>query len=143
MTTTTNVAQVKLNVMNQSQYDSATKNPTELYMVTDAQLSYTDLTDKPTIPTVTDTYSSTSSDGMSGKAVASALGSYVPTTRKVNNKALSSDITLSASDVGALPSSTVIPTITDTYSATSSNGMSGKAVASAISNKADKATSLS
>ena len=36
-----------------------------------------------------------------------------------------------------------IPTITDTYSATSSNGMSGKAVASAISNKADKATSLS
>ena len=174
------------------------------------------------IPTVTDTYSSTSSDGMSGKAVASALGSYVPMTRKVNNKALSSDITLSASDVGAaatshnqaantinamtgynksagtatgivatdtlnvalakieqvldtkqgggsyvptsrkinnkdlssditltasdvgaLPSSTVIPTITDTYSATSSNGMSGKAVASAISNKADKATSLS
>ena len=36
-----------------------------------------------------------------------------------------------------------IPVITDTYSATSSNGMSGKAVASAISNKADKATSLS
>lgn len=28
---------------------------------------------------------------------------YVPNTRKVNNKALSSDITLSASDVGALP----------------------------------------
>lgn len=36
-----------------------------------------------------------------------------------------------------------IPTIIDTYSATSSDGMSGKAVASAISNKADKATSLS
>jgi len=64
------------------------------------------------IPTITDTYSGTSSDGMSGKAVASALGSYVPTTRKVNNKALSADITLSASDVGALPSSTVIPTVT-------------------------------
>ena len=30
------------------------------------------------------------------------LTGYVPTTRKVNNKALSSDITLSASDVGAL-----------------------------------------
>ena len=180
------------------------------------------LPDSTVIPTITDTYSSTSSDGMSGKAVASALGSYVPTTRKVNNKVLSSDITLTASDVGAattshnqasntinamtgydksagtatgiiatdtlnvalakieqvldtkqgggsyvstsrkinnkelssditltasdvgaLPSSTVIPTITDTYSSTSSNGMSGKAVASAISNKADKATSLS
>ena len=33
----------------------------------------------------------------------------VPTTRKVNNKPLSSDITLTASDVGALPSSTHIP----------------------------------
>lgn len=32
----------------------------------------------PTIPTITDTYSSTSSNGMSGKAVASALGSYLP-----------------------------------------------------------------
>lgn len=32
----------------------------------------------PIIPTITDTYSSTSSNGMSGKAVASALGSYLP-----------------------------------------------------------------
>lgn len=56
----------------------------------------------------------------------------VPTSRTVNGKALSSNITLSASDVSALPSSTVIPTITDTYSGTSSNGMSGKAVKSAI-----------
>lgn len=46
-------------------------------------------------------------------------------------------VVLAASDVGALPSSTVIPTITDTYSATSSDGMSGKAVASAISTKAN------
>lgn len=42
--------------------------------------SYNDLLDKPTIPT-----------------------DYVPNTRKVNNKALSSDITLGPSDVGALP----------------------------------------
>lgn len=34
---------------------------------------------------------------------------FVPTTRKVNNKALSADISLTASDVGALPSSTTIP----------------------------------
>ena len=38
MTTTTNVPQVKMNIMTQSQYNSATKNPTELYMVTDAEL---------------------------------------------------------------------------------------------------------
>ena len=42
--------------------------------------NYNDLLNKPTIPT-----------------------DYVPNTRKVNNKALSSDITLGASDVGALP----------------------------------------
>lgn len=64
----------------------------------------------------------------------------VPTTRTVNGKALSSNITLTASDVSALPSSTVIPTITDTYSATSTDGMSGKAVASAISGKADSSS---
>ena len=35
MTITTNVAQVKLNIMTESQYNSATKNANELYMVTD------------------------------------------------------------------------------------------------------------
>jgi len=69
MTTTTNVEQVKLNVMTQAQYDSATKSSTELYMVTDAKIStsdimglatvatsgsYNDLSNKPTIPTVND-----------------------------------------------------------------------------------------
>ena len=38
-----------------------------------------------------------------------ALGAYVPKTTKVNNKALSGDIELSASDVGALPSSYTPP----------------------------------
>ena len=51
--------------------------------------------------------------------------SRVPTTRKVNNKALSADITLTAADVGALPSDTVIPTVgtlnTDNTSAQSVN----------------------
>ena len=36
----------------------------------------------------------------------------VPTSRKVNGKILYNDITLTAADVGALPSSTVIPTYT-------------------------------
>ena len=37
---------------------------------------------------------------LSGKADASALSGYVPTSRKVNGHALSSDVTVSASDVG-------------------------------------------
>ena len=34
---------------------------------------------------------------------------YVPTTRKINNKALTNDIDLTAEDVGALPNNTKIP----------------------------------
>ena len=77
--TTTNVAQVKLNVMNQSQYNSATKNPTELYMVTDAQLSYTDLTDK---PVVDQTYSGVSTNAQSGVAVKSAIDAAISSVYK-------------------------------------------------------------
>lgn len=36
---------------------------------------------------------------------------YVPKTRLVNGKALTTDIELTAEDVGALPSSTIIPTV--------------------------------
>lgn len=38
-------------------------------------------------------------------------GRYVPLTRKINGKSLSSDITLTYADVGALPDTTVIPTV--------------------------------
>lgn len=47
---------------------------------------------------------------------------FVPQTRTVNNKALSSDITLTAGDVGALPSSTVIPTVNDSTVTIQKNG---------------------
>lgn len=40
-----------------------------------------------------------------------ADGRFVPQTRTINGKDLSNNITLTASDVGALPSSTVIPTV--------------------------------
>lgn len=50
---------------------------------------------------VDDTLSSTSINPVQNKAVNSALSGKVPTTRTVNGKALSSNITLSASDVGA------------------------------------------
>lgn len=110
--------------------------------------SYNDLTDTPTIPskvsdlendsgfitgyTETDPTVPSWAKQVSKPSYTAGEVGAVPTTRTVNGKALSSDITLSASDVSALPSSTVIPTITDTYSGTSSNGMSGKAVKSAI-----------
>ena len=52
--------------------------------------------------TVVDTaLSSSSTNPVQNKVVNSALSGKVPTTRKVNGKALSADITLSASDVSA------------------------------------------
>lgn len=58
---------------------------------------YSDLLGLPVIPTLT---SQLTND--SGFTTAAAVGSsYVPLTRTVNSKALSSDIVLSASDVGA------------------------------------------
>lgn len=42
-----------------------------------------------------------------------AQSEFVPNTRTVNGQALSDDITLTASDVKALPDSTVIPTVND------------------------------
>lgn len=62
-------------------------------------------------------------------AVQTSLGkadAAVPNTRKVNNKALSSDITLSASDVGALPDTTVIPDISGKANLTGGNTFTGK-----------------
>lgn len=63
---------------------------------------YSDLTGAPTIPTVTDTYNSGSSNAMSGKAVAQAISS--------------------------IPQVTVV----DTFSSTSSNAISGIGVNAAI-----------
>lgn len=47
--------------------------------------------------------SSTSTNPVQNKVVNSALGGKVPTSRKVNGKALTGDITLSANDVKAIP----------------------------------------
>lgn len=47
---------------------------------------------------------------------------FTPMTRTVNGKALSSDITLTAADVHALPDSTVIPTVNDATLTIQKNG---------------------
>lgn len=54
--------------------------------------------------TVDSALSSSSTNPVQNKVVNTALSGKVPTTRKVNNKALSADITLAAGDVGAIPS---------------------------------------
>lgn len=54
--------------------------------------------------------------------IASLQTNKVPTTRTVNGKALSSDITLTASDVGALPDNTVIPTVNNATLTIQKNG---------------------
>ena len=89
------------------------------------------------IPTVDQTYSASSTNAQSGTAVAGAISNAVPNSRKINGKALSTDITLTASDVGALPANTPIPNVDQTYNATSTNAQSGIAVAGALSNKQD------
>lgn len=55
--------------------------------------------------TVDDTLSTTSTNPVQNKVVKTELDSKVPSTRTVNGKALSSNITLSADDVGAIPAS--------------------------------------
>lgn len=97
---------------------------------------------------------------------AATLANYVKTTRKINNKALSSNISLTASDVGALPSTTTalknphaltftgavtgsydgsaaksvaIPSVDSSLSSTSTNAIQNKAVNTALSGKASTA----
>ena len=64
------------------------------------------------------------------------VGNYVPTTRKVNNKPLSADITLSASDVGAAAASH-----THNYAGSSSAGGAANSVASSLTLKLNGGTS--
>lgn len=53
MPTTTNVKQVKVNIMTKAQAEQATISPNEFYAITDAAISYNDLEDKPTIGNAT------------------------------------------------------------------------------------------
>ena len=72
------------------------------------------------------------------KADKTQLANYVPNTRTVNGKQLSTDITLSASDVGALPDSTHIPddvTVDAALSDTSENPVQNKIIKAALDGK--------
>ena len=58
--------------------------------------------------TVDSALSSSSTNPVQNKVIYDALALKVPTSRTVNGKALSSDITLSSSDVGAVPTSRTV-----------------------------------
>ena len=64
---------------------------------------------------------------------------FVPYSRKVNNKPLSNDITLSASDVGAMPVGTFIPALANNLTTTVANyaldARQGKVLSDLISQK--------
>ena len=94
-------------------------------------------------------------NGTVSKATADANGNTIMTTyatkTELAGKAnaththVSSEVTglatvATSGSYADLSNKPTIPTVTDTYSATSTNAMSGKAVASAISNKMDKVT---
>ena len=66
-----------------------------------ATLSHSHKLSEITDYTVDSSLSSTSTNPVQNKAVNSALSGKVPTSRKINGKALTGDVTLSASDVGA------------------------------------------
>ena len=68
--------------------------------------------------TVDSSMSSTSTNPVQNKVVNTALSGKVPTTRKVNGKALSADITLSAADVGADASGSANTALTNAQSYT-------------------------
>ena len=82
--------------------------------------SYNDLSSKPTIPTVTDTYSGTSSDGMSGKAVKSAIDALDVSDSAVSGQYVS-QVTQTDGKISvtraSLPS---VPTISTEHSGTAS-----------------------
>ena len=84
----------------------------------------------------------------SGFITSSGVGSsFVPVTRKVNNKQLNTDITLTASDVGALPDTTVIPTKTsqltnDNEFITSSGSITGNAATATTADKVKNALTV-
>ena len=61
---------------------------------------------------------------------------YVPTTRKVNNKALSADITLSASDVGAVADANYVHT-DNNYTSTEKSKLAGIASGAEVNVQAD------
>lgn len=110
MTTTTDVSQLVIHKLTKQQYEGLTPNPNELYMVTDEDISYNDLTDKPTIPTTTDSVTSGSTAALTSGGAYTALSGKqdtLPTQSGNSGKFLTTNgSALSWGTVEALPSQT-------------------------------------
>lgn len=139
MSTTTDLATLKINYLTQAQYEEAISqgivNENELYLtpatgsgVTDVEVDGVSVVTggvaEITMPTVPTKVSDLTNDsGFLTTAVTSFNGNTGAVT-------YTAPVTSVNGNTGAVTIS--VPTITDTYSGTSSNGMSGKAVKSAI-----------
>ncbi len=88
------------------------------------------LPDTTVIPTVTDTYSSTSSNAMSGKAVNAALQTLDSSISATSNQAISA-ITITDGKITS-SSKISVPTVTSTYSSTGTTAITGTGVAAAL-----------
>lgn len=99
-TTDTDVSQLVINKLTKAQYDDiTTPSNTELYFVDDGKTyattdmlatvatsgSYTDLTNKPTIPTVDAALSSTSTNPVQNKVIYDAIGNVESILQTLNN----------------------------------------------------------
>lgn len=79
--------------------------------------------------------------GADGKVPQEQLPEFVPSTRKINNKALSSDVTLSAADVNAVPTTRTVngkalsSNVTLTGADINVSGSASTTVSAALSNK--------
>ena len=139
MTTTTNVQQVKLNVMTQSQYNSATKNANELYMITDAEVLPSQTGNSGKYLTTNGTTASwatvdalPSQSGKSGKFLTTngTTASWADTPTEIPTQTGNSGKFLTTN--GSAVSWASLPTVDQTYSGTSTNAQSGTAVKQAI-----------
>ena len=110
------VAQEQGKGLSSYDYDCAAKEKVDALKTVATSGSYADLTNKPTIPAAvypTDLPPIMDGTASAGSSLDFARGNHVhpsdtsrvPVTRKVNNKALSEDITLTASDLSAIPAS--------------------------------------
>ena len=111
--------------------------------------SYNDLTDKPKIPVVDSTLSSTSTNAIQNKVVKSALDGKASSSHShaiaditnlqatLNSKSDTTH-THSYNDLSDKPTIPTIPTIDSALSTTSTNAVQNKVVTNALNNKADK-----
>lgn len=111
----TEVQQLIINKLTEAQYKAIEiPNANELYLTTDGSISYNELTDK---PTVDQTYDETSTNAVSGVAVADAISGKADIAPEITSLETSGTIELSDNSVNQVtPTGNItftLPTVTD------------------------------